>query len=150
MALLPFLRLYLLNVPQSPPTFPPCPHVRQTHPINVCPQVVKRMPSLDKLLLDQGDMSSWPHVHVMVDLIRGLLQYDPAKRTTAQQALDHPFFALSVAPVAATEQALSTSLPPCVPPEGGSSSGQDATTTAHISIPAAYYEAALGCAAQLE
>lgn len=28
----------------------------------------------------------------LTDLLRGLLEYEPSKRLTAKEALDHPFF----------------------------------------------------------
>uniref|UniRef100_A0A7R9VL20 Protein kinase domain-containing protein n=1 Tax=Chlamydomonas euryale TaxID=1486919 RepID=A0A7R9VL20_9CHLO len=91
-------------------------------------KVVKRMVPLDKLILEQGDMSSWPHVGVLVDLVTQLLQYDPAKRMTASQALCHPFFSLMLSPVVTTEHGLSISVQD-VGPEAASS-GHDMATTA--------------------
>ncbi|KAG1665923.1 hypothetical protein FOA52_004512 [Chlamydomonas sp. UWO 241] len=68
-------------------------------------KAVKRMTGLRQLLLEQGDATSWPHVDSLVDLVTGMLAYEPHQRTTARQALAHPFFAAELAPSAVVTSA---------------------------------------------
>ena len=43
-----------------------------------------------------GDDSLRPHLDTLVDLIGRLMEWEPAKRCTAAEALQHPFFAAEI------------------------------------------------------
>lgn len=55
-------------------------------------RAVDKMTSLRQLLRDQGEPSVRPHLDGLCGLILSLLQYEPAQRLTARQALQHTFF----------------------------------------------------------
>lgn len=80
-------------------------------------KAVKRMQPLHQLILDHGDVTSWPLVDTLCDLISQMLRYGPEDRMTAQQALQHPFFQQQLQPSATAEPKLSTSSDP--PPLAG-------------------------------
>lgn len=76
-------------------------------------RTVKRMFGLRKLILEQGNVTSWPMVDLLCDLIQEMLRYDPHQRMTAHQALRHPFFQLPLhCSTPATAPTSSASLPP--------------------------------------
>ncbi|CAL5389602.1 unnamed protein product [Camellia sinensis] len=51
-------------------------------------RAVGKLPCLQNLIMDHVDHSAGD----MIDLLQGLLHYDPAERLTAREALRHPFF----------------------------------------------------------
>jgi len=59
-------------------------------------QAVSELKDLRQLVEEKGDASIMPHVDDLVDLIRGLLLFDPERRMTASQGLQHKFFTLPV------------------------------------------------------
>uniref|UniRef100_A0A7S3VIQ8 Protein kinase domain-containing protein n=2 Tax=Dunaliella tertiolecta TaxID=3047 RepID=A0A7S3VIQ8_DUNTE len=65
-------------------------------------KAVKKMSNLRRLILNNGDASAVPHIDSLVDLLSGMLRYEPEQRMTAQEALHHPFL----------QQRLASSIPP--------------------------------------
>lgn len=53
---------------------------------------VNALPTLRTLLREQSDASLRPYLNDAVDLLRKLLEYDPDKRLSAVEALQHAFF----------------------------------------------------------
>ena len=53
---------------------------------------VAALPSLRILLREQTDASMRPYLNDAIDLLHKLLEYDPAKRLSASEALQHAFF----------------------------------------------------------
>lgn len=53
---------------------------------------VRKLADLRTHIEDLGDPSVKPHLLSFIDLVQGMLQYDPEKRLTAQEALKHEFF----------------------------------------------------------
>ncbi|CAN6238528.1 unnamed protein product [Urochloa humidicola] len=51
-------------------------------------KAVMKLPKLQNLVMQNVDQSAGD----FIDLLQGLLKYDPANRLTAQEALKHPFF----------------------------------------------------------
>ncbi|OEL22416.1 Serine/threonine-protein kinase AFC2 [Dichanthelium oligosanthes] len=51
-------------------------------------KAVMKLPRLQNLVMQNVDQSAGD----FIDLLQGLLKYDPANRMTAQEALSHPFF----------------------------------------------------------
>ncbi|TKW40079.1 hypothetical protein SEVIR_1G222600v4 [Setaria viridis] len=51
-------------------------------------KAVMKLPRLQNLVMQNVDQSAGD----LIDLLQGLLKYDPADRHTAQEALSHPFF----------------------------------------------------------
>lgn len=61
-------------------------------------KAVKKLANIRRVVLEHGDSSAVPYLDTLVDLLGGMLRYDPEDRMTAQQALNHPFFQLKLAP----------------------------------------------------
>lgn len=53
---------------------------------------VRKLSDLKSHIQELGEPSVRPHLDSFIDLVRGMLQYDPEKRLTAREALKHEFF----------------------------------------------------------
>uniref|UniRef100_A0A7S0S3R3 Protein kinase domain-containing protein n=1 Tax=Chlamydomonas leiostraca TaxID=1034604 RepID=A0A7S0S3R3_9CHLO len=82
-------------------------------------KAVKKLSNIRRLILEHGDSSAVPYLDTLVDLIQGMLRYDPDTRISAAQAMQHPFFSLKLA----------QSIPPAMPSPNILAPGQQAAGT---------------------
>ena len=61
-------------------------------------QAVNELNDLRSLILDKCDVSVAPHVEDLMQLLRGLLLFDPTKRISAKEALGLGFFRVEAGP----------------------------------------------------
>lgn len=53
---------------------------------------VRKLTKLTVMIQELAHPSLLPHLEPFLELVKGLLEFDPEKRLTAKQALQHRFF----------------------------------------------------------
>jgi len=58
-------------------------------------KAVRRLLDLDRWIFEVGDESVRPEIDEFVDLVKGLMKFEPSERLSANDALQHKFFSKS-------------------------------------------------------
>lgn len=61
-------------------------------------RAVRKMKTLESIIQDAGELGPLQALHApLIELLRGLLRYEPGERLTAKEALQHSFFTAATA-----------------------------------------------------
>lgn len=66
---------------------------------------VRKLADLKTHIQEVGDSSIKPHLDSFIDLVQGMLHYEPDKRLSAREALKHEFFQIPLDGKASTPMA---------------------------------------------